>query len=195
MERTPLTLQLPRLSRRLPSSRNRLTNSTLLLSPNTPLLLFCLCVWSSGSSFSKVTNQNQLLQAYQELREGEGITLPSVVTLKKMIRNVGDPSSQDNSYLKGRFDKLTEKERNVALLMDEIYVDKRLELFLCSLCSKVSFPVRRSLIFPSLPVKEEKELHGKLIDNLFSPGDRKLWNEINTTGLDLGGCRPIDVYR
>ena len=54
--------------------------------------------------------------------------LPSVRTLKKIFRRLNVNDGLDNSaYLRLRASKLNELERTVVLIIDEIYVAKRIE--------------------------------------------------------------------
>ena len=66
--------------------------------------------------------------AYNTLRESRCLSIPSVSTLKKVNRRLDEHGGLDNeSYLQLRISKLNEHERNMLLIIDEIYVAKRLE--------------------------------------------------------------------
>lgn len=66
--------------------------------------------------------------AYEHLLVENIISLPSIRTLQKVTRRVDASQGLDNSeYLKLRLSKLNEFERNVILIIDEIYVSKRVE--------------------------------------------------------------------
>jgi hypothetical protein len=66
--------------------------------------------------------------AYTTLLEQTVVCLPSVKTLSKVTRQVNSNTGLDNmSYLKLRVSKLNEYERTVLLIIDEIYVAKRVE--------------------------------------------------------------------
>ena len=66
--------------------------------------------------------------AYDVLYEENVLCLPSTSTLKKVTRRVGGRQGLDNSaYLKMRALKLNEYQKNVLLIIDEIYVAKRVE--------------------------------------------------------------------
>ena len=70
--------------------------------------------------------------AHKVLLEQNVICLPSVSTLAKVTRQVsssnGSSNGLDNTgYLKLRVSKLSELQRNVLLIIDEIYVAKRVE--------------------------------------------------------------------
>ena len=66
--------------------------------------------------------------AYETLRNADILCLPSTSTLRKITRRVDVNEGLDNSaYLKLRVDKLNAYERNVVLMIDEIYVAKRVE--------------------------------------------------------------------
>ena len=54
--------------------------------------------------------------------------LPSVKTLKKIAMNLDKRTGMDDArYLKMRFSKLNAFDRNVLLMIDEIYLSKRVE--------------------------------------------------------------------
>jgi len=66
--------------------------------------------------------------AYTTLRDEDVLCLPSVRTLQKITRRVNEDHGLDSSaYLTLRVSKLNEHERNVVLMIDEIYVAKRVE--------------------------------------------------------------------
>jgi hypothetical protein len=66
--------------------------------------------------------------AYDVLREQNVLYLPSVSTLKKVTRRLNPNDGLDNSaYLALRASKLNEQERAVTLIIDEIYIAKRVE--------------------------------------------------------------------
>lgn len=66
--------------------------------------------------------------AYDVLLEHSTLSLPSVSTLKKITRRLNATDGLDNSaYLTLRASKLNEQERTVILIIDEIYVAKRVE--------------------------------------------------------------------
>jgi len=66
--------------------------------------------------------------AYTTLRDEDVLCLPSISTLRKVTRRVNEDHGLDSSaYLTLRVSKLNEHERNVVLMIDEIYVAKRVE--------------------------------------------------------------------
>lgn len=66
--------------------------------------------------------------AYNILLEENILCLPSVSTLNKVTKRLKGTSGLDNStYLKMRVKKLNELERSVILMIDEIYIAKRVE--------------------------------------------------------------------
>jgi len=66
--------------------------------------------------------------AYTTLRDEDVLCLPSVSTLRKITRRVNEDQGLDSSaYLTLRVSKLNEHERNVVLMIDEIYITKRVE--------------------------------------------------------------------
>ncbi len=65
--------------------------------------------------------------AYHVLKEAKSLTLPSETTLWKLTRHVGAPIEDGDAYLQLRFEKLPQPERVVNLLIDEIYVKKKVE--------------------------------------------------------------------
>ena len=67
--------------------------------------------------------------AYRILLDQDLLSLPSICTLNKITRKVDSRSSlNDNSYLKLRCSQLDQIHRNVIMLIDEIYITKRVEL-------------------------------------------------------------------
>ena len=66
--------------------------------------------------------------AYAVLKEENVLCLPSTSTLKKVTRHVGRNSGLDNSaYLRMRTSKLNQYQRTVLLIVDKIYITKRIE--------------------------------------------------------------------
>jgi len=66
--------------------------------------------------------------AYKTLLNSSVLSLPSVSTLKKVTKRLDTKTGLDNTaYLQLRIAKLTEYERTVVLIIDEIYVAKRVE--------------------------------------------------------------------
>ena len=66
--------------------------------------------------------------AYATLRDENILCLPSISTLKKVTRRLNVNNGLNNaSYLKLRIDKINEFQRNVVLMIDEVYVAKRVE--------------------------------------------------------------------
>ena len=66
--------------------------------------------------------------AYKVLKNANVICLPSTTTLRKVTRRLNDNSGLSNTaYLKLRWSKLNQFDRNVLLMIDEIYVAKRVE--------------------------------------------------------------------
>jgi hypothetical protein len=66
--------------------------------------------------------------AYKVLLEENVLCLPSLTTLQKVTRRLDSSTGLDNSsYLNLRVSKLNEFDRNVVLIVDEIYIAKRLE--------------------------------------------------------------------
>jgi len=66
--------------------------------------------------------------AYSFLRDEKILCVPSVNILRKVSRRLSAANGLDNaSYLKLRVSKLNEFERNTVLIIDEIYVAKRVE--------------------------------------------------------------------
>ena len=66
--------------------------------------------------------------AYEALLSENTLCLPSVSTIKKGNKRVNSSSGLDNrAYLRMRVSKLNQFERTVILLIDEIYIAKRVE--------------------------------------------------------------------
>ena len=66
--------------------------------------------------------------AYNVVREENVMCLPSVNTLRKVTRRLNTSDGLDNkSYLKLRASKLNQFQRHVLLMIDEIYIAKRVE--------------------------------------------------------------------
>jgi hypothetical protein len=66
--------------------------------------------------------------AYKVLLDENILCLPSISTLKKLTRRLNKSGALDNSqYLKMRVKKLNQFQRTVLLIIDEIYVAKRVE--------------------------------------------------------------------
>ena len=66
--------------------------------------------------------------AYRVLLEENVLCLPSTNTLKKVTRRLNSLTTVDNSaYLQLRVSQLNEPERTVTLIIDEIYIAKRVE--------------------------------------------------------------------
>jgi len=66
--------------------------------------------------------------AYNVLLEADVLCLPSVSTLKKVTKRLDSQTDLDNTaYLKLRTTRLSEQQRVVVLIIDEIYVAKRVE--------------------------------------------------------------------
>ena len=64
--------------------------------------------------------------AYKALLDDNVLCLPSLTTLSKVSRRLNSSSGLDNSaYLKLRVSKLTALQRNVVLIIDEIYIAQR----------------------------------------------------------------------
>ena len=67
-------------------------------------------------------------KAYERLCQEQIIILPSVKTLKKITMNLGQRTGLDDSdYFNIRFSNLIFFDRNVLLMIDEIYLSKRVE--------------------------------------------------------------------
>lgn len=64
--------------------------------------------------------------AYRTLMDQNVLCLPSTMTLHKITRRF-DSSDSSNAYLKLRCSQLDQIHRNVVLLIDEIYIAKRVE--------------------------------------------------------------------
>lgn len=66
--------------------------------------------------------------AYKLLLEQGILCLPSITTLKKITRKVNEQSGLTNTaYLKLRYSKLEQLQRHCLLMIDEVYVSKRVE--------------------------------------------------------------------
>jgi len=66
--------------------------------------------------------------AYQVLLDENMLCLPSTNTLKKMTWRLNSITAVDNSaYLQLQVSQLNEPERTVTLMIDEIYIAKRVE--------------------------------------------------------------------
>ena len=66
--------------------------------------------------------------AYTALRDEDVLCLPSTSTLRKITRRVNEDKGLDRSaYLTLRVSKVNEHERNVVLMIYEIYIAKRVE--------------------------------------------------------------------
>src|SRR6218665_1134103 len=66
--------------------------------------------------------------AYVVLRDQNILSLPTTTTLRKVTRRLNSATGLDNSsYLKLRISKLNQYERTVILIIDEIYIAKRVE--------------------------------------------------------------------
>ena len=80
------------------------------------LTILCYMIHAASSS------------AYTTLRDEDVLCLPSVSTLRKITRRVNENHGLDiSAYLSLRVSKLNEYERNVVLMIDEIYIAKRVE--------------------------------------------------------------------
>lgn len=80
------------------------------------LLIMCFMLYSTSSS------------AYYTLVDQNILCIPSISTLKKISRRVGDEHCLNNeSYLKLRYSKLENIQTHVLLMIDEIYIAKRVE--------------------------------------------------------------------
>ena len=67
-------------------------------------------------------------RAYKRLLEEELLVLPSVKTLRKITMRLDHKSGLDDTqYLRMRYSQLNAFDRNVILMIDEIYVSKRIE--------------------------------------------------------------------
>ena len=80
------------------------------------LLAFSYAILSSSSG------------AYKTLRDQDVICLPSLRKLQNITYNVEMPQKNDDQYLKLRMKSLSTHESHVSLIIDEIYVAKRVEL-------------------------------------------------------------------
>ena len=68
------------------------------------------------------------LKAYERLLEENVIFLPSVKTLKKITMNLDSRTGLDDKrYLRLRYSQLNAYDRNVILMIDEIYLSKCIE--------------------------------------------------------------------
>ena len=66
--------------------------------------------------------------SYNVILDENVLSLPSVNTLRKVSRRLNSSDGLDNrSYLKLRVSKLNQYQRNVLLMIDEIYIAKRVE--------------------------------------------------------------------
>ena len=66
--------------------------------------------------------------AYNVLLQENILSLPSVATLKRLTRHVDAATNVESAvYLQLRVSKLQEHQRTVLLIIDEIYVSKRIE--------------------------------------------------------------------
>ena len=80
------------------------------------LMIFAYLIMASSSA------------AYKVLLQEDVVSLPSVATLKQITRRVDAATNVDNAaYLQLRVSKLQEHERTLLLIIDEIYVSKRIE--------------------------------------------------------------------
>jgi len=80
------------------------------------LIIMCFMVYAASRA------------AYTVLREENILEIPSISTLRKVTRRVNVSEGLDNSsYLKLRVSKLNAFERVVILMIDEIYIAKRVE--------------------------------------------------------------------
>ena len=68
-------------------------------------------------------------KGYEMFRSSDACTLPSSQTLSNLSRNVSCSAGlQSKAYFNTRVQKLSAFEQNVVLIIDEIYVSKRVEL-------------------------------------------------------------------
>ena len=66
--------------------------------------------------------------AYKVMRNENVLCIPSTTTLKRVTRRLNCNTGLDNkAYLKLRISKLNQFNRNVQLMIDEIYISKRVE--------------------------------------------------------------------
>src|SRR6218665_4071868 len=80
------------------------------------LIVMCFIVYAASKA------------AYTVLRDENILEIPSISTLRKVTRRVNISEGLDNSsYLKLRVSKLNAFERVVILMIDEIYISKRVE--------------------------------------------------------------------
>ncbi|MCP4475159.1 MAG: hypothetical protein GY821_11480, partial [Gammaproteobacteria bacterium] len=82
---------------------------------STELLMFSFTLHSYSS------------RAYNHLRRQGALVLPSEKVLGKITRNIGESPSGTDRYLKMRYSKLAGMEENVVLIIDEVYIAKRIE--------------------------------------------------------------------
>ena len=69
-------------------------------------------------------------RAYERLVEKKILIFPSIKTLKKITLNLDSKTGiDDKQYLTLRFSKLNAFDRNVIMMIDEIYLAKRVEAF------------------------------------------------------------------
>ena len=67
-------------------------------------------------------------RAYERLLEEQAVILPSTKTLKKITMNLNSNKGlDDKQYLQLRFSQLNAFDRNVLVMIDEIYLSKRVE--------------------------------------------------------------------
>ena len=67
-------------------------------------------------------------RAYERLIEKQVIILPSTKTLENITLNLNSKTGlDDEQYLRLRFSQLTAFDRNVIVMVDEIYLSKRIE--------------------------------------------------------------------
>ncbi len=64
---------------------------------------------------------------FKRLRDQGVLTFPSVQFLRNLTRQVGSTTDRNEEYLKRRVKELNNFERNVLLMLDEIYTAKRVE--------------------------------------------------------------------
>ena len=69
-------------------------------------------------------------RAYERLVEKKILIFPSIKTLKKITLNLDSKTGiDDKQYLTLRFSQLNAFDRNVIMIIDEIYLAKRVEAF------------------------------------------------------------------
>ena len=67
-------------------------------------------------------------RAYERLLEEDIVILPSTKTLKKLTMNLNSKTGLDDAqYLQLRFSQLNAFDRNILLMIDEIYLSRRVE--------------------------------------------------------------------